>query len=147
MAFFFITGFFFIIVHHCGIFKFAFPKERIYQVKDLILWFFAERKLGALFGVCFDFKDFCNIGVYLLSLLPLFNSPGSFPSPSQQRMLWFIVWASGAGWAGTAPAVPACYWGGGSARDALSPLLWLSHRLGDADSSSGETAGSSSIGR
>lgn len=73
---------------------------------------FAERKLGALFEVCFDFKDFCNIGIYLLSLLPLFNSSGSFPSRSQQHMLWFIVCASGAGWAGT----------GGSARDALSPL-------------------------
>lgn len=108
---------------------------------------FAERELGDLFEVCFDFKDFCNIGVYLLSLLPLFNSPGSSPAPASSPccgLLCVHLELAGLAW-------PRLCWAAAEGRQckghSFSPAVARSHRLGDADSSSGETAGSSSMGR
>lgn len=66
---------------------------------------FAERKPGARFEVCFDFKHFCNIDVYLLSLLPLFSSPGSLPSPccGLLRVRRELAGLARPGWAGLLP--------------------------------------------
>lgn len=132
----------FFLLHSSSLwhFKICFPKRKNLLSQRFNSRIFAERKLGALFEVCFDFKDLGNIDIYLLlSLLPLFKRAGSLPSPSQQPVLWFIGCASGAGRAGTAPAC----WG-----EAVQGTLFLPCcGCHIADSGSGQTAASSSFRR
>lgn len=78
--------FFYYIVHHCGIFKFACLKERIYQVKDLILGFSLKENWELFLRFVLISKTFVILismyyYPYFLSLTAKAPSPAPASSP------------------------------------------------------------------